>query len=72
MSTESSAGFPRGIGAPATRTLTAAGYSHLSELDGVPVADLKKLHGVGPKALRVIQESLRERGMSLGQWEAER
>ena len=27
---------------------------------------LSKLHGVGPKALRLLQEALLEQGMSLG------
>jgi hypothetical protein len=60
------AGLPRSIGAPATRALTAAGYTEISQLAGVPAAELAKLHGVGPKALRLLQEALHERGMSLG------
>jgi hypothetical protein len=59
-------GLPGTIGAPATRALTAAGYTELRELAGVPAAELKKLHGVGPKALRLIQEELQRQGMSLG------
>jgi hypothetical protein len=59
-------GLPRSIGAPATRALTAAGYTELSQLAGVPAAELAKLHGVGPKALRLLQEELHDRGMSLG------
>ena len=46
------AGLPGNIGAPATRALTAAGYTRLSRLADVPAAELAKLHGVGPKALR--------------------
>ena len=60
------AGLPRSIGAPATRALTAAGYTELGQLADVPAAELAKLHGVGPKALRLLQEALKERGMSLG------
>jgi predicted flap endonuclease-1-like 5' DNA nuclease len=60
------AGLPRSIGAPATRALTAAGYTELSQLADVPAAELAKLHGVGPKALRLLQEALHEQGMSLG------
>lgn len=60
------AGFPRGIGAPATRALTGAGYTQLSQLAGVPVSELEKLHGMGPKALRVLQEALEQTGRSLG------
>jgi len=59
-------GLPGNIGAPATRALTAAGYTELRQLAGVPAAGLKKLHGVGPKALRLIQEELQRQGMSLG------
>ena len=59
-------GLPRSIGAPATRALTAAGYSELSQLASVPAAELSKLHGVGPKALRLLQEALQAQGKSLG------
>jgi hypothetical protein len=58
--------LPRNIGAPATRALTAAGYTNLSQLADVPVAELEKLHGVGPKALRLLQEALEQQGLSLG------
>ena len=57
--------LPRNIGAPATRALTAAGYTNLSQLANVPLAELKKLHGVGPKALRLLQEALEQQGLSL-------
>ncbi|MFC9462366.1 hypothetical protein, partial [Streptomyces sp. NPDC056983] len=49
-----STGFPRGIGAPALRALNGAGYTELAQLAGVPVNELKALHGMGPKALRVL------------------
>ena len=58
-------GFPKGVGAPAIRALTAAGYTGLGQLAGVPEAELQQLHGVGPKALRVIQAVLEEQGSSL-------
>jgi hypothetical protein len=58
--------LPRAIGAPATRALTAAGYTQLGQLANVPAAELKKLHGVGPKALKVLQAALERQGMSLG------
>ena len=51
---------------PATRALTAAGYTELSQLADVPAAELAKLHGVGPKALRLLQEALQAQGKSLG------
>jgi hypothetical protein len=57
--------FPAGLSAPATRALTAAGYTELPQLAGVPVAELKKLHGMGPKALRLLREALEQQGLSL-------
>jgi hypothetical protein len=65
MSREIDVQLPRGIGAPATRALTAAGFSHLAQLDGVPADGLAQLHGVGPKALKVLQGTLEQHGMSL-------
>jgi hypothetical protein len=57
--------LPKGIGAPATRALLAAGYTSLRDLAGAPAADLQKLHGVGPRALRILQEELERQGSSL-------
>ena len=59
-------GLPRNIGAPATRALIAAGYTELRQLAHVPAAELKNLHGVGPRALKLLQEALEQQGMSLG------
>jgi DNA repair protein RadC len=58
--------LPKDIGAPATRALVAAGYGRLAQLANVPIAELKQLHGVGPKALTRLQEALEQQGMSLG------
>ena len=41
------------------RALTAAGYTELRQLANVPAAELSKLHGVGPKALRLLQKRSR-------------
>jgi hypothetical protein len=57
--------LPR-IGAPATRALIAAGYSSLRQLAGVPRSELARLHGVGPKALKIIADQLEQHGLSLG------
>jgi len=57
--------LPR-IGAPATRALNNAGYTALRDLAGVPRAELAKLHGMGPKALEIIQSELERHNLSLG------
>ncbi|MEU0960174.1 DNA-binding protein [Micromonospora aurantiaca] len=53
------------ISAPATRALTAAGYTTLRHLAGVPRAELARLHGMGPKALGVIEAALDEHDLRL-------
>jgi predicted flap endonuclease-1-like 5' DNA nuclease len=58
--------WPPGVGAPARRALGTAGYTHLAQLAGVPRRELAALHGMGPKALRVLEEALVKQGMSLG------
>jgi hypothetical protein len=55
--------LPR-IGAPATGALRLAGYTRLDQLAGVPERELAQLHGVGPKALRILRAALAERGLS--------
>ncbi len=64
--TDQATHFPKGIGAPATRALVGAGYTRLSQLAGVPAAELKELHGMGPRALGILQEELEATGRSLG------
>jgi hypothetical protein len=54
------------IGAPATRALQAAGYTKLRDLAGVPRVDLASLHGMGAKALGVLEDALREHDLSVG------
>ena len=55
--------FPK-IGAPAARALESAGYSHLEQLTKITEAELGQLHGMGPKALGILRESLEEKGLS--------
>jgi hypothetical protein len=50
--------FPHAIGAPATRALLAEGYTSLEQLTRVRESDLARLHGVGPKAIRILREAL--------------
>jgi predicted flap endonuclease-1-like 5' DNA nuclease len=55
--------FPK-TGRPAERALVNAGYTRLEQLTQVTEADLLKLHGMGPKAIRILREALAERGWS--------
>lgn len=53
--------LPR-IGAPATRALHAAGITTLEQVAEAKEQDLTALHGVGPKAIGILQETLDEHG----------
>ena len=58
--------LPSSIGRPARAALLAAGHTRLDQLAGVPERELAALHGVGPKAIRLLREALAERGLTLG------
>lgn len=55
--------FPN-IGSPATRALEHEGYTTLKQLTKISEAELAQLHGVGPKAIRILKETLKEKGLS--------
>lgn len=52
------------LGAPADRALEDAGYYRIEQFTEVTETDLLKLHGVGPKAIRILNEHLQEMGLS--------
>lgn len=54
--------LPR-IGRPANSALLAQGITTLQEVAAFGRRRLAALHGVGPKAIRILDESLRERGL---------
>lgn len=55
--------LPAGLGAPARRALVGAGYLRLEQLTEVTEAELLKLHGIGPKGIRILREALAERSL---------
>ena len=63
MKDKNTSAFPK-IGAPATRALVAAGYSRLNQLTKASEAELGQLHGMGPKALGILRDALKENGLS--------
>jgi len=56
--------LPR-IGAPATRALKSAGYHSLDDLHGASRTMLLTLHGVGPRAIQLLDEALAANAMAL-------
>jgi predicted flap endonuclease-1-like 5' DNA nuclease len=56
--------LPSGIGQPALRAFANAGYHRLEQFAGVSAAELARLHGVGPKAIRLLREALAAQGLA--------
>lgn len=55
--------IPAKIGQPATRALAAAGLMNLEMIAQVSESDLLDLHGVGPKAIRILRSAMQEAGI---------
>ncbi|TCP56265.1 helix-hairpin-helix protein [Tamaricihabitans halophyticus] len=56
--------LPAAIGRPATRALLGAGWDTLEKIATHSQAELLDLHGVGPKAVRILTEELTDRGLA--------
>ncbi len=59
-----SSDLPPGIGKVATRELALAGFTRLEQLTRVTERELLAIHGVGPKATRILQAALAEKGLA--------
>ncbi|HEY4536576.1 MAG TPA: helix-hairpin-helix domain-containing protein [Enteractinococcus sp.] len=62
--------LPNAIGKTAARALHEAGVDSLAKVSQHSAQELLALHGVGPKALRILNEALRTRSMSFRQDES--
>jgi hypothetical protein len=49
--------LPRAIGRPATQALVSAGITTLAQVAALSEAELLAMHGVGPKAARLLKEA---------------
>lgn len=56
--------LPVELANPARRALTQAGYLRLEQLSNVSEAEIKQLHGIGPRAIDQLRRALRSRGLS--------
>lgn len=50
--------------APAQRALDAAGIATLEQLSKCKRSEIAKLHGMGPKALGILQQALAAKGLT--------
>jgi hypothetical protein len=62
---QASAGDLPAIGRPATSALTLQGITTLAQVAERTEAELLALHGVGPKAIRILREALAAAGQEL-------
>ncbi len=49
---------------PAQRALEAVGVYTLEDLSGWTERNVLALHGMGPKAIRILREAMAERGLA--------
>lgn len=56
--------LPDAIGKTAARELSSHGIRNLADAASHTPKELLAIHGVGPKAIRILTEALAEKGMS--------
>ena len=56
--------YPTRLGRTARRELAIHGYFRYEQLTAVTAGDLLRIHGVGPKAIRILSEELAARGLT--------
>ena len=56
--------YPQSLGRTDRRQLEANGYTRFDQLTTATTADLLAIHGVGPKAIRILEEELAARGLA--------
>lgn len=57
--------LPASMGKVSRRELALHGLTRLEQLDGASEKHLLSIHGVGPKAIRILREHLDAAGMRL-------
>ena len=67
MATTDRDALPREIGRPATAALAAEGITRLDQLTTRTERETLALHGVGPKAVRILRETLASTGRAFKQ-----
>lgn len=57
--------LPPSMGKVALRALEAQGILRLRDVAALTEQELRDLHGVGPKAIRILEEALATQGLSM-------
>lgn len=56
--------FPAGLSQPALRALAHAGILNLEQVAQHSEKELLKLHGMGPKGIRILRAAVQARGLA--------
>ena len=56
--------FPPALGKVARRELAVHGITRYAQLPACTAKELLALHGIGPKAIRILREELATRGLT--------
>lgn len=67
MNLQQESDLPLALSKPARRGLTNAGYRRLEQLTGLSEAEVRSLHGVGPKALDQLRHALVSNDLSFAE-----
>lgn len=62
--------LPAKLAKPAQRALARAGITRLNQLSEITEAELAKLHGIGPNAIKLIRAALDAAGKAFAHMEA--
>lgn len=54
--------LPAAMGKVALRELALHGFTRIDQFDGASAKELLSIHGVGPKAIRILREHLEVKG----------
>jgi hypothetical protein len=67
QSDQGESNLPRGLSQPARRALVGAGYLRLEQLTEISEDEVKRLHGMGPKAIDLLRSALATLGLSFAE-----
>ncbi|AZK49125.1 hypothetical protein EIM92_18395 [Paenibacillus lentus] len=67
MNSELENGFPAGLAKPALRALANAGITNLDQIAAYSKKELLQLHGIGPNAIKKLQNVLEEKGLAFSE-----
>lgn len=56
--------LPFGLAQPAVRALHNAGIERLEQLTALRESQVKRMHGIGPRALDLLREALAAQGLA--------